>query len=267
MTQFASGEVRAVVTVISGSAGPVYHARVLAAGVSTLADLDPAYTGIVIPLSWDGQLVMNGEEVCASTIYTPVDDTFFQAYGSNRETVAVAMRREEFVATIAALNGIDAGEVQLGGGSIKVPPAAFARLTHSLASKLKDHISADRRSALPPGAHDLLTRSVVETVTDLYLHARPAPKSRVRAAAKLGRIVRKAEERFESAQSGPVSLADLCAAAGVSQGTLYNAFMAMCGHSPMAHFKKRRAGVKAEPATGEERCSRFRPHSPRPVLG
>ena len=240
MTQFARGEVRAAVTVISGSAGSVYHARIRAPGASTLADLDPAYTGIVIPLSWDGRFVMNGEKVCASTIYTPVDDTFFQAYGSNRETVAVALQREEFAATIAALNGIDTGDVQLGGGSIKVPPAAFARFRHSLVSKLKDHINADRRSALPPYAHDLLTRSVVETVTDLYLHAQPAPRSKVRAAAKLGRIVRKAEECFESAQSGPVSLADLCAAAGVSQGTLHNAFMAMCGNSPMAHFKKRR---------------------------
>jgi len=240
MTQFARGEVRAAVTVISGSAGSVYHARISAPGASTLADLDPAYTGIVIPLSWDGRFVMNGEKVCASTIYTPVDDTFFQAYGSNRETVAVALQREEFAATIAALNGIDTGDVQLGGGSIKVPPAAFARFRNSLVSKLKNHINADRRSALAPAAHDTLTRSIVETITDLYLHARPAPRSKVRAAAKLGRIVRKAEERFESAQSGPVSLADLCAAAGVSQGTLHNAFTAMCGNSPMAHFKKRR---------------------------
>ena len=240
LTQLASGEIRAAVTVISGSAGSIYHARVRAPGASTLADLDPAYTGIVIPLSWDGRFVINGENVCASSIYTPVDDTFFQVFGRNRETVAVALRREEFVATIAALKGIDPDEVQLGGGSIEVPPAAFAPLRHSLVSNLKDHINADRRRALPPEAHDILARSIVETITDLYLHARPAPTRRVRAAAKLGRIVRKAEERFDSAQSEPVSLADLCAAAGVSQGTLHNAFMTMCGNSPMAHFKKRR---------------------------
>lgn len=240
LTQLASGEVRADVTVISGSDGVVYYAHIRAPAASTLADLDTAYTGIVIPLSWDGQFAINGEDVCASSIYAPVDDTLFQVHGSNRETVAVALQRHEFIATIAALQGIDPSEVQLGGGSIEVPPEALAGVRHTLATKLKDHISADRRNALPPGAHDILTRSIVETITDLYLHVQPAPTARVRAAAKLGMIVRKAEERFEAAQSGPVSLADLCTAAGVSQGTLHNAFMVMCGDSPMAHFKKRR---------------------------
>jgi AraC-like DNA-binding protein len=56
----------------------------------------------------------------------------------------------------------------------------------------------------------------------------------------MARIVREAEECFAAAQSGPVSLADLCFATGVSQGTLYHAFMVMCGLSPMAYFKKRR---------------------------
>jgi len=240
MTQFASGEVRAVATVISGSTGSVYYARVHAPGASTFADLDPAYTAIMIPLSWDGRFVINGADVCTSSIHMPVDGTLIQVHGRNRETVAIAVRREGYASTIAALNGVDAKEVKLGGGSIKVPATGLARVRHSLASMLQEHISADRRSALPQGAHDTLTRSILETVTDLHLHARPAPKSKVHAAAKLARIVRKAEECFESAQSGPISLADLCAAAGVSQGTLYSAFMAMCGSSPMAHFKKRR---------------------------
>jgi len=240
ITQLASGEVRADASVVTGSAGFVYYARVRAPAANTLADLDSAYTGIVIPLSWDGRFVINGEDVGVSSIHTPVDDTLFQVHGSDRATLSVAVRRDEFAATVAALQGIDPGEVKLGGGSIEVPPAALARIRRTLVSKLKAHIDADRRSALPPEAHEDVTRSIVEAVTDLYLHARPARTPRLRAAAKLGMIVRKAEERFESAQSGPVSLADLCAATGVSQRTLYNAFMVMCGDSPIAYFKKRR---------------------------
>ena len=53
-------------------------------------------------------------------------------------------------------------------------------------------------------------------------------------------IVREAEEYLAAAQGGAVSLADLCAASGVSQGTLYHAFKVMCGSSPMSYFKKRR---------------------------
>jgi AraC-like DNA-binding protein len=36
------------------------------------------------------------------------------------------------------------------------------------------------------------------------------------------------------------ALSHLCAAARVSQGTLYHAFMVMCDASPMEYFKKRR---------------------------
>ena len=240
IAQLVPGEVRADVTVISGSAGSVYHARVRAPGASTLADLDAAYTGFVVPLSWDGRLVINGEDVGASSVYFPVDGTMFQVHGSNRETVAVAVQREEFVATLAALKGIESDEVQIPSGPIKVPEAALARLRHSLASMLEDYINADRRSALYPGAHDIFTRSVVETLTDLILNAGPTPTPKVRTTAKLAKIVRKAEERFDSARSGPVSLADLCVAAGVSHGTLSKAFTVMCGDSPMAYFKKRR---------------------------
>ncbi len=240
LTQLASGEVRADATIVSGSAGFVYYASVRAPAASTFANLDAAYTGFVIPLSWDGRFVINGEDVCASSIYMPVDDTLFQVYGSDRITANVALPRDEFAATIAALQGIDDSEVRLGGGSIEVPPELLARVKNVLVARLNNHIDSDRRCALPPGAHDILTDSFVEAVADLYLHARPARTPSSRAHARLGSIVRKAEERFEAAQSEPVSLADLCAAAGVSQGTLHNAFMAMYGDSPMACFKKRR---------------------------
>jgi AraC-like DNA-binding protein len=79
-----------------------------------------------------------------------------------------------------------------------------------------------------------------EGVTDTYLQARPAPARKLRTVARLARIVRKAEERFASAEGGPVSLADLCVAAGVSQGTLYHAFTVLFGESPLAYFRKRR---------------------------
>lgn len=54
------------------------------------------------------------------------------------------------------------------------------------------------------------------------------------------RIVRLAEEHFMAAEGSPVSLADLCAAAGVSKSTLYAAFHRVCGQSPLSYFHKRR---------------------------
>jgi transcriptional regulator GlxA family with amidase domain len=53
-------------------------------------------------------------------------------------------------------------------------------------------------------------------------------------------IVRRAEERFEAAGEKPVSLADLCVAAGVSARTLQYAFRDLYGMSPIQYFKVRR---------------------------
>ena len=75
---------------------------------------------------------------------------------------------------------------------------------------------------------------------DLYLHAQQTTGSKLRVRPRYGLIVRKAEERFANSQGHAVSLADLCASPGVSQGTLYNAFQTMCGCTPIEYFKKRR---------------------------
>ena len=96
------------------------------------------------------------------------------------------------------------------------------------------------RGALSPQAEDALTNRALGMLTDLYLHAQPPPAHEARTAARLGKIVRKAEDCFAATQGQPVSLSDLCAAAHVSQGTLYHAFMVMCDASPMEYFKKRR---------------------------
>lgn len=42
-----------------------------------------------------------------------------------------------------------------------------------------------------------------------------------------------------AAEGKPVSLADLCQAAGVSKTSLYNAFHQICGESPLDYFRKR----------------------------
>jgi len=239
LTQLGRGTLHADATVIPASNATLYVASVDTRS-STLTDLHEDYTAFAFPLSWQGEFVINGEEVNASSIYAPVDGTLFQVYGDQRETVAVALPREDFIATIAALGGVDVDGVEFNGGSIEMPDAVMASARRSLAMMLEEYTSASHRNALPPGAGEMLTGNIVGMLTDLYLQSRPVPVPRVRTAARLSRIVRKAEDYFAEVQSGPVSLADLCAAAGVSQGTLYHAFMVMCGDSPMAHFKKRR---------------------------
>ena len=52
--------------------------------------------------------------------------------------------------------------------------------------------------------------------------------------------MRRAEERFIAAGGQTVSLADLCAAAGVGRTTLQEAFHRLYGESPLGYFHKRR---------------------------
>ena len=51
--------------------------------------------------------------------------------------------------------------------------------------------------------------------------------------------MRRAEERFAVAEGGPISLADLCAAAGVGKNALYRSFHTVCGEPPLSYFRRR----------------------------
>lgn len=239
LTQLGRGKFDAKVTVVSGEDAALSHA-VVGTRSSALTDLNEDYTAFLVPIAWDGTLVINGEEATPSSIYMPVAKTLYQVYGEAREILAVGIRRDDFIATVAALRGVGRDAVQLGEGAIEMPPALLAQTRQRLAKMFKNHSSAAREAAWPSSTANTVVSEILKTVTELYLYARSATGSKVRIRPRYGLIVRKAEERFASAQGDAVSLADLCAAAGVSQGTLYNAFLTMCDCTPIEYFKKRR---------------------------
>jgi AraC-like DNA-binding protein len=239
LTQLGRGLLRATATVISRPDATLYYAHV-GTRSSTLAELNSEYTGIVVPMMWRGEFVLNGETATPSCIYLPQDEALFQAHGNERTTLAAALPRQNFIATVAALSGVSPDDVRLADGALELAPAVMQNARASLHQLFKQYTDPLHEKLLPEQAAEQLTRQTTEILTALYLQAQPAKLSKLRTARKLGKIVRKAEECFAAAEAGPVSLADLCVAAGVSQVTLYHAFMVMCGSSPMAYFKKRR---------------------------
>ena len=115
LTQLGRGVLHAEATVLSGPDAALYYAHV--GGVSsTLADLNSEYTGIVVPITWRGEFVINGELVRPSSVYLPADETLFQAHGNERTTLAAALPRQSFIATVAALGGVTPDDVRLAGG-------------------------------------------------------------------------------------------------------------------------------------------------------
>jgi len=200
--------------------------------------LDPDYLAFAIPVSWDGEYFINGEPACRTSIYLAADTSCIHVRGSRRLTLGVTLPRTAFLETVAALRGVEP----------EVLTAADRLLTHTpaAASELRRRIGGIIEAS---GANHALTRppremahEVFGLMADAYLAARPGTTPKGQAIRHPDRIVSKAEERFMAVEGMPVSLADLCAATGVSKSTLYIAFHRVCGQSPLEYFHKRRLG-------------------------
>ena len=83
LTQLGRGLLQATATVISRPDATLYYAHV-GTRSGTLAELNSEYTGIVVPMMWRGEFVLNGETATSSCIYLPQDETLFQAHGNER---------------------------------------------------------------------------------------------------------------------------------------------------------------------------------------
>ncbi|QYJ93629.1 helix-turn-helix domain-containing protein [Shewanella spartinae] len=239
MIQQGTGALQATATVISNAEAAIYHAHV-GTKSSTVAELDRSFTGIVFPLSWRRDFRLNGTLVDSTSIYTPVDGSLFLAHGWERETVAIAISRNTFLETISALNAIDPNEKELYSGAIQIPSEAAAFSRRSIVNLIASMKCVRHCYPSQKNMEEFVVKKILANLTDLYQQATPLPHRERRRNTKLGKIVRDAEEYFEAVGAGPISLADLCSAASVSQGTLYHAFGVVSGETPMMHFKKRR---------------------------
>ena len=201
--------------------------------------MDPDYFSFAL---WAGEeeCRLNGEPARATTLYAQGHQDGFYISGKARRTLGVAVRRSDLIEALAALRGVGPEDVALDDSCLELGREAAARFRKSLV----DLVTRPLRdvSASPPEAETSnVSASIFGALVDAYLHARPELRQRPKAYAP-ERIVRAAEERFFAAQAAgaPISLPDLCAAARVSQRTLYRAFHTVCGEPPLAYFHKRK---------------------------
>jgi len=197
--------------------------------------LDPAYLGFALPLSWKGEYLINGEPGSASSIYMPGCLDSVHIRGGPRDTLGVLLPRDRFVETVAALRGVGPEDVKLDDREIHLPPAVGAALRHRLAGLVHEACAAN--GDRPPQD---IANDAFGILIDAYLHARPDGAATADCGRPAAYIVKMAEECFMAAKRGQISLADLCAAAGVCKSALYNAFHAVYGEAPLRYFRKRR---------------------------
>ncbi len=201
--------------------------------------VNPDCLGFCIPLSWEGVLKINGLVATRTAIHVPVEDAFFHIQGRERVIIGCGLPRASFVETVAALQGIDPYESVLCTRAVELAPDISEFVRNGLTAILDEGLRAGRASTSSALPFDL-TNEVFDLMVSMYLQACPKPMRKAGRANSAARIVRAAEERFAQAAGEPVSLADLCLAAGVSQTALHGAFQSWCGEPPMAYFRKRR---------------------------
>jgi AraC-like DNA-binding protein len=200
-------------------------------GVSVV---DPAYLAFVVPISHEGEYVLNGAAIPVTGIHLLVHAEPLYVRGGNRRTLGILLPEKQFVETVAALTGVAEDSLRLSCGLLRLPTVA--------AQATRDRLLAIRaRSCLPSAGTGArrVADEVFDAVVDAFLRAGSIPDPGVRRSAHLAGMVRRAEDRFMAAAGARVSLADLCKAAGVGSTALYEAFERVCGESPLAYLRKR----------------------------
>ena len=190
-----------------------------------------------IAQDWSGALKVNGQSAQPCQIHLADPDHVIYIAGQERDMLGVLIDRDLFVRTLAALQGVPDAELTRLGRTLDLSQASFARLQKALMGALY------QRPCTSPG-EPWEAGHFSEHVFGAMLEAYTSADSRQYETAgfhrKNAKIVRAVEELFERVGAAPLSLADLCAAAGVSKSTLYRAFDSHCGVPPLHYIHQRR---------------------------
>ena len=189
---------------------------------------------------WDGteECRINGQVARRTQIYTQGKQDGFHAAGGARQTMGIGVRRNELVETLATLRGVGPEDVLLDRAALELSPEDAIRFRYGINGILRETSGPKPGRSADVGAVDP-SEAIFGLLIDAYLRT-PLVRHRDDRPRQPELIVRRAEERFFASQSASISLADLCAATGVSQSALYRAFDAVCGEPPIAYFHKRR---------------------------
>lgn len=219
-------------------AGSVAAAHTISRVPSVVSIVEaPTQLMFFIVQNWSGELKANGQIVQPCQIHLADPDRVIYIAGQERDMLGVLVERDLFVRTLAALQGIpDAGLTRLGR-TLDLSQTSFARMQKALMGALYQRPCKSPGEAWDAGH---FSERVFGTILEAYLSADSRQYATSGFHRNSAQIVRAVEELFERAGSAPLSLADLCAAAGVSKSTLYRAFDSHCGVPPLYYIHQRR---------------------------
>lgn len=196
----------------------VVRLKLSVATVSTIVP-KPEFVALILPIS--GEHWVNGVHLAQTRAYLSVNNDGYYARGGSREVITVGLERGRLVNALAALQGCDPDEVHLENCVIDLPLQSFFLLRRHFMSLLEQNLGSVESG--DSARSDEIEEDVYGAVVQAYLSGRrdhPAMPSR-QGTKTPEKIVRLVEDYFVAAQGMPISLAGLCAAAGVSRNALY----------------------------------------------
>ena len=211
---------------------------------------DPRFIVVAVPLRWQGDYVINGRQIDQSDTYICTSENGVFSRFESLSQITIGIERLPFVETIAALGGIAPERVNLDDQVLTLAGSQKRLLIEQLTSIYK------RYSEEPAAGARILFDADVQSVVAAAYQAATRTDDVRQQIYRPEHIVRKAEDRFDEANWGAVTIADLCAAAGVSERTLNRAFHSIYGEAPSAYFHKRRLAyarsilLKCDPVRG-----------------
>lgn len=208
----------------------------LAAGIVVPA---PAFVAIVVPLRCKGRYLFNGVALTPTSFGLAGGRNGYHTHGDDRESITVGLSRSRFTSTIAALRGVDPDEIRLDDHVLNLPGPVAAQLRERLMAIVTHCSGQGSWSDSELGRH-IIKNEVYQLLVDAYLKAQAPSGDDARRVSRRSEIVHRAEERFVAAEGQPLSLADLCAAAGVGKTALQRAFRDLYDESPLSYLHKRR---------------------------
>jgi AraC-like DNA-binding protein len=210
---------------------------VLSASTILRGAVSPSSIVLFLPLRWEGEYKLNGVTIEQPRLLS-IEDEFVRS-ATNLDTLSFALPREPVEAAALALAGLAEKEREIGTAAIQGPPTELAALETQM-------VRLARLARLHAEALDVtecreaLERQLLTEAVGLFAKLYESPSYTTPIGTSREDVVRRAEERFEAAREKPVSLADLCVAAGVSARALQYAFRDLYGVSPVRYFKLRR---------------------------
>ena len=195
-----------------------------------------------LPTYWEGDLLWRGEPFRKPTLFYHRPGDEFVRRVTNLHGFAFGWDCNQFDRDLAALGGLEVEEVCVRPGDLPRQPATIQALDQALGRLFSDgYEPADGEPNLVPHRAARRVRQIALRSMLSVLESGSRVADRVQRDPS--RIVLLAEEYFEQAGARPVSLAELCRAAGVSARNLQYAFECVCGLPPTKYFKLRRLSV------------------------